>query len=194
MPRRGGDWSGRPGHRCEVCNRSSENVGPRRGFDYANDVCGGCCEISSDDDGHNEEGYCRSCKKYMYKDKYEKLCAGKTYDGFRIPVGGARVSGAFPAYCVKCCKECQLCYPAFEKDCDPDIHPRDVDKYSVPIDLAIVEIIHGEECAVAVLGEDAKGGEIFYLCKRCHNTKWKKHPKRGQPFNGFTQEQINNDY
>ena len=53
MPRRGGDWSGRPGHRCEVCNRSSKNVGPRRGFDYANDVCGGCCEISSDDDGHN---------------------------------------------------------------------------------------------------------------------------------------------
>ena len=156
-------------------------------------MCGGCCEISSDDDGHNEEGYCRGCKKYMYKDKYEKLCAGKTYDGFRIPVGGACVSGAFPSYCVKCCKECQLCSHV-DEDWDPFIHPRNVDKYSVPIDLAIGEVIHGDECAVAVLGEDAKGGEIFYLCKRCHNTKWKKHPKRGQPFNGFTQEQINNDY
>ena len=61
----GGDWSGLPGHLCEVCGRSSENVGPRRGFDYVNDYCGGCCEISSDDDGHNKEGCCRSCKKYI---------------------------------------------------------------------------------------------------------------------------------
>ena len=41
----GGDWSGRPGSRCEICGRRSENVGPRRGFDYANDVCGGCIEL-----------------------------------------------------------------------------------------------------------------------------------------------------
>lgn len=43
--RGGGDWSGRPGHRCTVCGRSSEGVGPRRGFDYDDDVCGGCCDL-----------------------------------------------------------------------------------------------------------------------------------------------------
>jgi len=37
------DWSGRPGYRCNICSRRSENVGPRRGFDYENSVCGGCC-------------------------------------------------------------------------------------------------------------------------------------------------------
>eukprot|EP00563_Minutocellus_polymorphus_P018542 CAMPEP_0197717180 /NCGR_PEP_ID=MMETSP1434-20131217/1808_1 /TAXON_ID=265543 /ORGANISM="Minutocellus polymorphus, Strain CCMP3303" /LENGTH=141 /DNA_ID=CAMNT_0043301669 /DNA_START=65 /DNA_END=490 /DNA_ORIENTATION=+ len=41
----GGDWSGRPGHRCNLCGRSSEGVGPRRGFDYDNDICGGCCDL-----------------------------------------------------------------------------------------------------------------------------------------------------
>ena len=30
----GADWSGRPGQRCQCCGRRSENVGPRRGFDY----------------------------------------------------------------------------------------------------------------------------------------------------------------
>ena len=41
----GGDWSGRPGFRCEICGRRSENVGPRRGFDYRLCVCGGCTEL-----------------------------------------------------------------------------------------------------------------------------------------------------
>ncbi|KAL7429462.1 hypothetical protein ACHAXM_001701 [Skeletonema potamos] len=41
-----GDWSGRPGHKCQLCGRSSEGVGPRRGFDYRNDVCGGCTDLS----------------------------------------------------------------------------------------------------------------------------------------------------
>lgn len=41
----GGDWSGMPGHRCQLCGRSSENVGPRRGFDYSEDVCGGCADL-----------------------------------------------------------------------------------------------------------------------------------------------------
>ena len=41
----GEDWSGRPGQRCECCGRRSENVGPRRGFDYRQGVCGGCCEL-----------------------------------------------------------------------------------------------------------------------------------------------------
>lgn len=41
----GADWSGRAGFRCEVCNRRSENVGPRRGFDYRDSVCGGCVEL-----------------------------------------------------------------------------------------------------------------------------------------------------
>lgn len=41
----GGDWSGRPGHRCEMCGRRSENVGPRRGFSYADNMCGGCTEL-----------------------------------------------------------------------------------------------------------------------------------------------------
>ena len=36
------DWSGRPGHRCTICNRRSEGVGPRRGFNYEDDYCGGC--------------------------------------------------------------------------------------------------------------------------------------------------------
>ena len=85
MPRRGGDWSGLPGHCCEVCGRSSENVGPRRGFDYINDYCGGCCDLSSDDDGHTEEGFCRSCKKYI------------------------TFQSAFDSYCGNCVKYCQLC-------------------------------------------------------------------------------------
>ncbi|KAL7500350.1 hypothetical protein ACHAWT_010516 [Skeletonema menzelii] len=62
----GGDWSGQPGHRCDYCGRSSDNVGPRRGFDYINDVCGGCCELSSDDDGHTKYRQCRKCKRPMY--------------------------------------------------------------------------------------------------------------------------------
>ena len=41
----GGDWSGRPGFRCEICGRRSENVGPRRGFNYEESYCGGCCEM-----------------------------------------------------------------------------------------------------------------------------------------------------
>jgi hypothetical protein len=39
---RGGDWSGTPGHKCEVCGRLSDDVGPRRGFDYSTHRCGGC--------------------------------------------------------------------------------------------------------------------------------------------------------
>lgn len=78
----GGDWSGKPGHRCDVCNRRSENVGPRRGFDYANDVCGGCCDISSDEDEYN----CNSCKKNLYKRQ-------------------TQVEG----YCFDCVGYCQVC-------------------------------------------------------------------------------------
>ena len=36
------DWSGRPGHRCTICNRRSEYVGDRRGFNYLDNYCGGC--------------------------------------------------------------------------------------------------------------------------------------------------------
>ena len=39
------DWSGRSGYRCEICGRRSENVGPRRGFDYRASVCGGCTDL-----------------------------------------------------------------------------------------------------------------------------------------------------
>ena len=39
------DWSGRPGHWCTICNRSSEGVGPRRGFNYEDDYCGGCVSL-----------------------------------------------------------------------------------------------------------------------------------------------------
>lgn len=178
MLRRGGDWSGRPGHRCEVCNRSSSDVGPRRGFDYANDVCGGCCEISSDDDGHNEEGHCRSCKKYMYM-KGGPNC---------VPVSG------LDNYCMNCVKYCQLCGyrndGSYDHHADHDIRPKDAEKYKVPLDAAVVDIIDKCESVVAVLGEDAYDGEDVYLCKKCHNNKWKKHPKRGQPFAGYTKEQI----
>ena len=41
-----GDWSGRSGYKCQLCGRSSEGVGPRRGFDYRNSVCGGCTDLS----------------------------------------------------------------------------------------------------------------------------------------------------
>ena len=34
-------WSGRVSGRYELCGRRSENVGPRRGFDYVHDYCGG---------------------------------------------------------------------------------------------------------------------------------------------------------
>ena len=122
--------------------------------------------------------------------KYEAVGADKHERLQRV-----HVSGAFPAYCVNCCRECQLCTPVDEDwNNDPDIHPRDVDKYSVPLDMAVIELLAKHDSAVCRLGEDAKGGEIFYLCKKCYTNKWKKHPKRGQPFNGFTQEQINNDY
>ena len=165
MPRRGGDWSGLSGHCCEVCGRSSENVGPRRGFDYINDYCGGCCDLSSDDDGHTEEGFCRSCKKYI------------------------TFQSAFDSYCGNCVKYCQLCG---RNEYDDVIHPKDADKYKVPLDAAIVEIIDMEDYAVARLGEDAKHGEVVYLCKKCHNHKWKRHPKRGEHFPGFTPEEIKN--
>ena len=42
----GADWSGRPGYTCECCGRRSENVGPRRGFDYKDSFCGGCGDLS----------------------------------------------------------------------------------------------------------------------------------------------------
>jgi hypothetical protein len=42
--------------RCLICNRRAENVGPRRGFDYKNNYCGGCVELSgSDDDDDNDD-------------------------------------------------------------------------------------------------------------------------------------------
>ena len=42
----GADYSGRGGgFRCRICNRRSENVGPRRGFDYRISMCGGCGEL-----------------------------------------------------------------------------------------------------------------------------------------------------
>ena len=49
-----GDWSGRPGSTCTICGRCSENVGPRRGFDYENDTCGGCVELSDSNDSDSE--------------------------------------------------------------------------------------------------------------------------------------------
>ena len=41
----GADYSGRPGYRCQMCNRRSEFVGHRRGFDYCDRICGGCCDL-----------------------------------------------------------------------------------------------------------------------------------------------------
>ena len=41
----GGDWSGFGGYRCSVCGRRSDNVGPRRGFDYRTSTCGGCTDL-----------------------------------------------------------------------------------------------------------------------------------------------------
>eukprot|EP00035_Acanthoeca_spectabilis_P029499 m.474717 g.474717 ORF g.474717 m.474717 type:complete len:290 (-) comp36819_c0_seq1:140-1009(-) len=42
---RGADWSGRPGGRCHCCGRSAQGVGPRRGFDYKQQICGGCVDL-----------------------------------------------------------------------------------------------------------------------------------------------------
>lgn len=36
------DYSGRPGYTCSICSRGSESVGPRRGFNYKDEYCGGC--------------------------------------------------------------------------------------------------------------------------------------------------------
>lgn len=41
----GADYSGRPGSRCRICNRRSDFVGARRGFDYRDQICGGCCDL-----------------------------------------------------------------------------------------------------------------------------------------------------
>lgn len=54
--RKGADWSGRGGYRCDVCGRRSENVGPRRGFDYSISMCGGCTELSEPEDGGEDDG------------------------------------------------------------------------------------------------------------------------------------------
>jgi len=117
-------------------------------------VCGGCCEISSDDDGHNEEGHCRSCKKYMYM-KGGPNC---------VPVS------SLDHYCMNCVEYCQLCgYGDVVDDYNSNISPKDVEKYKVPLDAAIVEIIYSYDSVVAVLGEDAYDGEDVYLCKKCHN-------------------------
>lgn len=164
MPR-GGDWSGAPGHNCDVCGRRSENVGPRRGFDYANDVCGGCCDISSDDDGHNKEGYCRKCKQIIY------MAGGKNC----VP------ERSIHGYCGNCVKTCRIC-------CE-QIHPRHSDRYAVPLDKAIKDILDEDEPSIWLLGEDAENGETTYLCKKCHVTKWARHPAKGNPFPGFTEEE-----
>ncbi len=42
----GKDCSGKPGYRCGMCNRRSENVGPRRGFCYRHSQCGGCFDLA----------------------------------------------------------------------------------------------------------------------------------------------------
>ena len=164
----GGDWSGRPGHLCDYCGRSSANVGPRRGFDYINDVCGGCCALSSDDDGNTEENHCRKCKRLMSSYGSVVNCAPTSY---------------LATYCGDCVKRCKLCGDV--------VHPyREVDKYSVPLDNAIKDIIDEDDYSIDRLGETAKHGETIYLCNECHKTKWKRHPNCGKPFPGYTAEEI----
>jgi len=92
---------------------------------------------------------------------------------------------------MNCVEYCQLCgYGDVVDDYNSNISPKDAEKYKVPLDAAVVDIIDKCESVVAVLGEDAYNGEDVYLCKKCHNNKWKKHPKRSQPFTGYTKEQI----
>ena len=43
--------------RCLICNRKAENVGPRRGFDYKNNYCGGCVELSGSDDDDEDDDH-----------------------------------------------------------------------------------------------------------------------------------------
>ena len=57
------DYSGRPGARCDMCNRRSEFVGPTRGFDYSSSICGGCYELSDVED----DEVCRGCGDNLYE-------------------------------------------------------------------------------------------------------------------------------
>jgi hypothetical protein len=68
--RGGGDWSGRQGHACDQCGARSEHVGPQRGFDYENDLCGACCDFEEDNnDGDNCEYLYDACR-YLDPIKY----------------------------------------------------------------------------------------------------------------------------
>jgi hypothetical protein len=76
---RGGDWSGRPGHRCDICGRRSEFVGPTRGFDYNKDICGGCCSLSGsteESDGESEESDGESEEHHLGAVGEKKACRG----------------------------------------------------------------------------------------------------------------------
>jgi hypothetical protein len=76
--------------RCEICNRRSENVGPRRGFDYSDSVCGGCCDL--DEPARRPEGKgdgefsCISCGGILYKMESE-----------------------IEGHCQDCVEQCYLC-------------------------------------------------------------------------------------
>ena len=61
------DYSGRPGARCTLCNRRSEFVGARRGFDYRNNLCGGCYELSDEDDEDEGGENCKGCGDNLYE-------------------------------------------------------------------------------------------------------------------------------
>jgi hypothetical protein len=71
----GGDWSGRQGHACDECGARSEHVGPQRGFDYENDLCGACCDFEEEEcdndhiEGDNFEYLYDACR-YLDPVKY----------------------------------------------------------------------------------------------------------------------------
>ena len=118
--------------------------------------------------GQTKEYHCRNCKKFMY-----------THGGKNcVPVS------SFDTYCRNCVKSCQLC-------CE-DVHPyREMDKYSVPLDKAIKDIIEEEgDYSLDRLGEIAKDGDTTYLCRKCHRTKWKRHPNCGKPFPRYAVEEL----
>lgn len=139
----GGDWSGAPGYRCDICGRRSETVGPVRGFDYASSICGGCCAISSDDDGHNEENHCRACKKYMYNTMSE-----------------------VDNYCSDCVPLCPVCSEQFH----PKYRDKCATRLDGIIRQMIEDT---GDAVDDVLGEDAVDGEeIVTLCKKCKK-RWR---------------------
>ena len=132
------DFSGRPGARCQLCNRRSDFVGPTRGFDYANSVCGGCYDLS---DGEGDGETCKGCGGNLYE-----------------------LPSEIDDYCGNCVEMCDACYElviASEKVAialSPAVHRK----------LSIhQQLIDTDERAEEIGLNDMEDGEMIELCIDC---------------------------